>query len=207
MDISKMTHVETQFGKIDLKDLPILDAEPLTSKFSKSMIFFSFIIVILFIVIFIIPWKKNIKTKVNLGSERKIGNGMNANTLTVEDNSQIENVILITSDKNMISIGNNKLNNFKNSLNISQIIIVKNPEKPCNKFINVTLYDGKERIWNYSGPLVQDRIETTLYVTKTEWMSPEIEIEEYVNPDTRTIMNENAFAIQLSETGDDYKSY
>lgn len=228
-----MDFVKTRLGNIPINDIPIVRSESFGNKFTKSMMFFSIIILILFIFIYLIKWNKSYKRKVKINLESTFSKQADVVKMTTidvynfKDKIMLENIILITNDNNVINISINT-NKFikisqidqglmysidlKKEYEIKEIILISN-EFNYIKNINIDMFNNLTigtggKVWSYSGILEQKQ-ENSILISKlvATYSKPDpVELDED-NTNKKIIMNENNLALTLTEDSEHYHSY
>ena len=226
-----MTYVKTQFGNIHIDDIPIVLHETTGSKFKHALMFFSIIVIIIIIMYMNYkPCRYESKNEeiVLKKSSNNILTSVKATMIDVYDIDDIylENIIIVTTDDNIINIDilRNKYvktiqnNNetiysldFKSELDIKEIIIISDKDHYIDH-INIDLINRGEKVWEYSG-FLQNRRENSIMISKQIFKYGQYKSDTLNNTakttDEKVIMNENQLSIVLSESGesDGFASY
>lgn len=223
-----MEYINTEFGKLRLDEIPIVEQEPMNKKFFKSMIFFSVIIIILLIILYKQwnpPHNAKVLTKPNINL-KTVKSHVNATSILLQniisEKPVVENIVINTVSGNMINFKPISLQNgsfkvdFGETLDISNIVLITG-KSPCNYITNIDInlyeitHNGENKIWEYSGPLM-DKSENTIHISKM-YYNPEEKIIKTPNLpiphkfDEKIIANINELAILLSENEEKYISY
>jgi len=132
----------------------------------------------------------------------------------------LENIIVISSNNNMLNFRPTALSNgsfkvdFGEKIDISDIVLVTG-KSPCNYITNldINLYEttcnGEMKVWEYSGPLL-DQSENTIHISKMYYNPSKSDVEFIEKSDTcdkKLIINENEFAVSLMENDEKYVSH
>jgi len=132
----------------------------------------------------------------------------------------LENIIVISSNNNMLNFRPTALSNgsfkvdFGEKIDISDIVLVTG-KSPCNYITNldINLYEttcnGEMKVWEYSGPLL-DQSENTIHISKMYYVPPKSDVEIVEKSDScdkKLIINENEFAVSLMENEEKYISH
>jgi hypothetical protein len=223
-----MTYVKTQFGNIHINDIPIVVPETFGSKFKIAIIFFSIIVIIILIFMYNAEWDEPEEIdSIDIESfTNKILTNVKASSIDIYENDDIylENIVIITTDNNLIDIdvlrnkyvktmqtdtGTIYSIDFKSELDIKEIILISDENHYINH-INVNLFNDGAKVWEYSGFLPGAR-ENSIMISKqifkpTLWKSnaESIDVMDTTDAsDKKIIMNENQLSVQLSEDGND----
>lgn len=187
-----MQYVKTSVGQIAINDLPVVKNESFTIKFSKSMLFFGIIILIVLIYYISVNWTCNKidHTKVVIESMcNKIHTSVQSTSMDLYHLDQtiiLENVVIITADNNMINIDtsttdDDKINpfvkvfqkgsgalyhiDFQTTLDIKEIVLISPPDDFIPR-ISIDLFGtDSTKVWTYTGNL-RDRRDNTIRITK-----------------------------------------
>lgn len=232
-----MIHIKTQFGYIPIDELPVVGPEPLSHKFSKSMIFFGIIIIIIFIFFYSSNCKINKQERVKVITESlvdKVRTSISASSIDVYNLKQpikLENILIITSDNNMLNIdtdlsdddsinkfvriirkGNGTLYSidFGKSLDIKEVVLITPPTQFI-PHINIDLYNLEKnnttKVWSYSNYL-QRRRDNSISITKMMPSDKTPLIElADLDPSQKIITNENMMALAITENDEEYVSF
>lgn len=221
--IDNFEYVETANGRIHRRDIPMVIDEPLNNKINKSLIFFSIIIIIVLIFVYMAN-KTVIKNKIK---KEKIFMRSNKETFEVLADSievyneneiiDLENIVLIESSNNVINIDIRNVSktkkgqgvlysfDFEQELNIKEIILISSEFKFIS-FVNIDLYNEDVRVWEFSDYLNR-RKENSIYISKDIYVpdswQPE-KLTEVANPDQKIVKNENELFLKITEFDENY---
>lgn len=224
-----MEYIKTKFGNIHLNNIPIVRDEPFTYKFNKAMMFYSIIILILFIIISMIVFNdKPVKMHIDpiLQQQHSSIKMSVIDVYNYNEKINLENIILITTDNNLINIdikhnafvkhndiqsGNIYTINLQQEYVIREIMLISDAYKYITS-VNIDLYNltkNNKKVWEYSGYL-KDTRENSIQISKLVLNHHKIEPELLSDNATTTeviTMNEDNLMLKLSENGEEYKSY
>ena len=227
--VDNIKYVQTQFGKLPIGEVPLIDKEMVCSKVGKLSFFFVVIIILLLIFIYMVEWyphhtvKKDVYIKAPFKTIEDHVIITSLDVYNIDQEILVENIVLITTDNNVINVDtiqNNDLMvirkqngllytiDFKQELDIKEIIIISNERQFINH-ININLFNEKKLVWSYCGYLL-DRRENTIPITKIFFPEPvaPVELEEYdENKVNHLVVNEEALALRLTEDSECYVSY
>lgn len=233
-----MNYVKTQFGDIHIRDLPLVTQQTTNDKFKTAFMFFSIIVIVLIIFLYIIEWpvsaQHNTK-KLNIENfTNKVTTSVVASAIDVyADDLQLENIILITTDNNIIDINifTNKYIkvakkedsimyslDFTDELEIKEIILISDAD-PDNyiKHVNIDLHNylaisdihAGSKVWEYNALLPNLR-ENSILISKQVFVVSDWHVNTLSNAPNGTqkiIANERELSLTLTENSEEYSSY
>ncbi len=162
--ITNSSYIRTQSGYIHIKDIPEVRSEPLITKFEKSLVFFTAIIVIILVFIYLVHIKQlrteemiNIQkeealnqtnrfSKTNLDTYEYIPHQVNAQMINVYNQSRhlpLENIVLIDINNNIIDIDIQR-NYFLKIYNIGEHGVMFSMDLGSEKTIREIILISKE---------------------------------------------------------------
>lgn len=224
-----MNYVRTQFGDIHMDDIPIVTQQTVDSKINTALVFFSIVIILIVLYIYFTDCKPIVH-----GPELIIVEGLSNKVLitqkassiscTIADDTPLENIVLITSDSNVIDIDilKNKFVtivkhndivvyglDFKKELDIKEIILISSDDPDQYiKHVSIDLVGNTGKVWEYAAFLPYLR-ENSISISKEVIKPVEMPIEmlgDAYDSGKKTIMNDN-LAMTLTENDENYVSY
>lgn len=233
-----MNYVKTQFGNIHINDLPLVVPQTTNSKFKTALLFFSIIVVILIIFLYVIRWSPDPQRKEKVVVESftdRVASSVKASAIDVYDDEEIhlENIVLITTDNNIIDINvfTNKYIkivkkdagvmytlDFTDEIEIKEILLISDAD-PENyiKHVNIDLHNylaitdvhAGSKVWEYSGFLPNLR-ENSLLISKQVFKASDWHVatlSDAPNTTQKIIANERELSLILTEETETYTGY
>ena len=232
--LSGMKYVKTGYGVLPIADIPIVTDEQDVSKLAKAAIFYGIIIIVLIFFIYLSFYadqqnnKGTVTDMLNTSNLRKVFNTEKIDAIDVYcpfEHIFVENIVLQTADDNIINIdtANNsyvdiyeKKNGlmysiqFNYEIEIKSITIISDEQRFINH-ISIDLFNRGKKVWEFNGKLA-DRRENVVYITQAAVpIRAKEPLEEYnielMSEKAKTVINEDALMVQLTEDDEKYMSH
>lgn len=232
--INNMKYVQTGFGRLSLDELPIVRNEELSSKLYKSLGFFTILIIILCIILYMTEWRKShtIRTPVPMAKlSENVEAAVSASAIQVYNSDKkiyLDNILIRTTDSNIVNIdvlhntavtitkygaGLSYYIDFGNDLEIADITLISD-ELRFIDHVNIDLLkdsgQDNKKVWEFSN-ILEKRRDNVIKVCMTK--SCEIPTTEQMleladlDPNRKIVINESSLFLELSEDGDNYALY
>jgi hypothetical protein len=224
-----MEYVQTNLGRINLNDIPIVKNEPLNQKFYKAFYFFIILILILMLV-YLCDWhephtyKKKVKMPI---FAENVARSVKASALQIYDDKVkilVDNIIIRTSDNNIVNIdvlhnhfvqitkygnGLSYYIDFGYDIDIDSITIVSD-EIQFIKHVNLDLLKNNEVAYSFSDNL-QNRRDNTIFPSTDAFDSSLDQQEQLLEladvGQKKIIINEKSLYLELNENDEQYGLY